>query len=52
VFNNYLPDFEADIARLALFVQQIGGATAPPAPLPGTPMFLRSLNVETVADPA
>ena len=42
-YNNYLPDFEADIARLALFGQRIGGATtlpptAPPPSPPGTPM--------------
>jgi hypothetical protein len=33
-----LPDCRANIARLALFAQQTGGAGAPPAPPPGTPM--------------
>ena len=38
MYNNYLPDFEADIARLALFVQQIGGGGGYRPPPPGTPM--------------
>jgi hypothetical protein len=33
-----LPDCEANIARLALFAQQTGGAAAPSAAPPGTPM--------------
>ena len=34
-----LPDCGANIARLALFAQQTGGL-APPAPPPGTPMWV------------
>ena len=35
-----LPDCRANIARLAWFAQQTGGAGAPPAPPPGTPMHI------------
>jgi hypothetical protein len=38
-----LPDCRANIARLALFAQQTGGAGAPPAPA-GTPMVKTDLS--------
>jgi hypothetical protein len=42
VYNDHLPDCEANIARLALFAQQTRRAAAPlappPSPPPGTPM--------------
>ena len=45
MYNNYLPDFEADISRLALFGQQIGGGgLPPPRPSPGTPMNVAAYN--------
>jgi hypothetical protein len=39
-----LPDCRANIARLAWFAQETGGAGAPPAPPPGTPMHKNHLK--------
>jgi hypothetical protein len=44
-----LPDCEANIARLALFAQQTGGAAAPSAaPLPGSPMIINEENTNEI----